>query len=212
MKQEWFESNDFVKTTSKNKPKILQTRLKKRQPISIHRLKKILKQRRKSLKLKSNWKASKKRKLKRLKTVKRKQKQKKRKHQILLKKSKIFLKKQKKSLQLKRVKKHFLSKNQPRKSHFFSVNPQKVLTFPTKLQNLGIDGKSKRLIFGLGQWKLSNLLRATLKQVAHTVTQLFSCSFCFLRLPFSLVSTTSNMLTMDIQQLCIITSLNNLLH
>ena len=33
MKQEWFESNDFVKTTSKNKPdeqaKMLQTRLKK---------------------------------------------------------------------------------------------------------------------------------------------------------------------------------------
>ncbi len=207
MKQEWFESNDFVKTTSKrtslmNKPKMVQTRLKK----------KILSQRRKFLKLKPNQKASKKRKLKLLKTVKREQKQKKRKHQILLKKSKIFLKKQKKSLQLKRSKKLFLSKNQPRKSHFFSVNPQKVLTSPTKLQNLGINGKSKRLIFGLGQWKRSNLLQASLKQVAHTVTQPLSCSFCFLHLPFSLVSTISNMLTMDIQQLCIITSLNNLLH
>ena len=211
MKQEWFESNDFVKTTSK-KPKMLQTRLKKGQPISIRQLKKILKQRRKSLKLKSNWKASKKRKLQLLKTVKREQKQKKRKHQILLKKSKIFLKKQKKSLQLKKVKKHFLSKTQPRKSPFLSVNPQKVLIFPTKLQNLRINGKSKCLIFGLGQWRLSNLLQASLKQVAHTATQPSSCSFCFPHLPFSLVSTTSNMLTMDIQQLCIITSLNNLLH
>ena len=195
-----------------NRPKMLQTRLKKRQPISIHQLKKILKQRRKSLKLKSNLKASKKRKLKYLKTVKRKQKQKKRKHPSLLKKSKTFLKKQKKSLWLKRTKKLFLSKNQLRKNPFLSVNPQKVPISPTKLQNLGINGKSKRLIFGLGQWKLSNLLQASLKQVAHTVTQPFSCSFCFLHLPFSLVSTTSNMLTMDIQQLCIITSLNNLLH
>lgn len=42
------------------------------------------------------------------------------------------------------------------------------------------------------------LVEAILKQVAHTVTQPFSCSFCFLHLPFSLVSTTSNMLTMDI--------------
>ena len=44
MKQEWFESNDFVKTISKNKPdeqpKMLQTRLKKGQPISIRQLKK----------------------------------------------------------------------------------------------------------------------------------------------------------------------------
>ena len=39
---------------------------------------------------------------------------------------------------------------------------------------------------------------SSLEQVAHTVTQPFFCSFCFLHLPFSLVSTTSNMLTMEI--------------
>lgn len=213
MKQEWFESNDFVKqqarTSLKSKLKRLQTRLKKRQPISIHQLEKILKQRRKSLKLKSNWKASKKRKLKLLKSVKREQKQKKRRHLILLKKSQTFLKKQKKSLQLKRAKKLFLSKKQPRKSHFLSVNLQKVLISPTKLQNLGINGKSKCLIFGLGQWKRSNLLQVSLKQVSHTVTQPFSCSFCFLHLPFSLVSITSNMLTMDIQQALTVASLSS---
>lgn len=213
MKQEWFESNDFVKTTSKNKPEEQAQEVADKAEETIADLDtpigKILKQRRKSLKLKSNWKASKKRKLKLLKAVKREQKQKKRRHLILLKKSQTFLKKQKKSLQLKRAKKLFLSKKQPRKSHFLSVNLQKVLISPTKLQNLGINGKSKCLIFGLGQWKRSNLLQVSWKQVSHTVTQPFSCSFCFLHLPFSLVSITSNMLTMDIQQALTVASLSS---
>ena len=68
MKQEWFESNDFVKTTSKNKPdeQVQDVADKAEETIADldTPIEKILSQRRKFLKLKSNWKASKKRKLK----------------------------------------------------------------------------------------------------------------------------------------------------
>ncbi|CMY65532.1 Uncharacterised protein [Streptococcus pneumoniae] len=60
--------------------------------------------------------------------------------------------------------------------------------------------KWKEQVLDFWSWLVEalQLLQASLKQVAHTATQPFSCSFCFLHLPFSLVSTTSNMLTMDI--------------